>query len=76
MAKSAKKVPKTSSEAKKKGYTKTTVKHAASERKKWVWLKQKGKWQFAKAASATASAPHTVCFYDPKTGQWDDCHVV
>ena len=52
------------------------VEHSDSEKKKWVMLKQKGKWGFEKAASATVSGSHTVCYYDPNTGFYDDCHTV
>jgi hypothetical protein len=76
MASKAQKVPKTAQQAEKNDtYSKVTAKPSAIEKKKWVMLKQKGKWQFAKAASATASGPHTVCYYDPNTGFYDDCHT-
>jgi hypothetical protein len=76
MAKVAKKIPSTAKLAKKKGYAKVTVEHGVKEKKKWVMLKQRGNWAFAKAGSATASGSHTVCYYDPNTGLYDDCHTV
>ena len=69
------KIPKTAKHAKKnKGYTKIAVKHSTKEKQKWAMVKHKGKWEFAKAASAKATSPHTVCYYDPNTGFYDDCH--
>jgi len=69
------KIPKTASQAKTKGYQKKSFKHSIGEKKKWVMLKKKGgPWQFTKVATATASGSHTVCYYDPNTGEWDDCH--
>jgi hypothetical protein len=48
-------------------------KHSDSGKKKWVYLKQKGQWNYARAATATATGFHTVCYYNPKTGLWDLC---
>jgi hypothetical protein len=76
MAKTTRKLPKTAGQAKMKGYTKVTVKHSKAEKKKWALVKHKGNWGFAKAASAAAAGPHTVCYYDPNTGFYDDCHTV
>jgi hypothetical protein len=75
MAKAARKIPSTAKQAK-KGYDKVKVKHSTKEKQKWVMLKHKGKWAFTKAAAATASGSHTVCYYDPNTGFYDDCHTV
>jgi len=77
MAKAAQKIPSTAKQAaKKKNYAKVAVEHSDRERSKWVMLKQKGKWGFEKAASATVTGSHTVCYYDPNTGFYDDCHTV
>ena len=73
----ANKIPKTAKHASKnQKYQKAKAKPSLNEKKKWVMLKQKGKWEFARAATATASGPHIVCYYDPNTGFYDDCHVV
>jgi hypothetical protein len=76
MAKIIRKVPATPQLAKKKGYAKAVVKHTALEKRRWTMVKQSGKWNFVKVASASAAGPHTVCYYDPKTGFYDDCHTV
>ena len=57
-----------------KDYTESKIKPGARERHNWVMLKQQGRWSFARAASATPIGRHTVCYYDPKTGFYDDCH--
>jgi len=44
MAKAAQKIPSTAKQAAKKKYAKVAVEHSDSEKKKWVMLKQKGKW--------------------------------
>lgn len=77
MTNKGQKIPKTAKQARapKSKYKKATVKHSLNEKKKWVMLKQKGKWLFARTASATASGPHTVCYYDPNTGFYSDCHT-
>jgi hypothetical protein len=71
--KSTRKIPKTAKEAARRGYEPAT-KPSTSEKRKWALVKNKGKWAFAKAASATVMGPHTVCYYDPNTGSYDDCH--
>jgi hypothetical protein len=76
MAKAPRKIPSSAKQSLKKGYAKVKVNHSTKEKQKWVMLKHKGKWAFTKAASATASGSHTVCYYDPKTGFYDDCHTV
>jgi hypothetical protein len=70
------KVPKTAKMAKKKGYNKVPVKHSARTKQQFVMLKQKGAWSFAPAASAKAAGRHMVCYYNPATGFYDDCHEV
>ena len=75
MANQPQKIPKTAKHAKGK-YQKAKAKPPLNEKKTWVMLKQKGKWQFARASTATASGPHIVCYYDPNTGFYDDCHIV
>ena len=71
------KIPKTAKHAaKSQKYQKANMKPPLNEKTKWVMLKQKGKWQFARAATATASGRHYVCYYDPNTGFYDDCHYV
>jgi len=72
--KKARKIPPTPKEAKKRGYNKVAVRHGAREKRKWALVKQKGTWAFAKASAAKATGPHTVCYYDPNTGFYDDCH--
>ena len=73
----ANKIPKTAKHASKnQKYQKAKAKPSLNEKKKWVMLKQKGKWQFARAATATAKGHHIVCYYDPNTGFYDDFHVV
>jgi len=75
MANQAPKIPKTAKHAlKSKKYQKVTP--PLNEKKKWVMLRQKGQWHFARAATATASGHHIVCYYDPNTGFYDDCHMV
>ena len=77
MANQTMKIPKTAKHASKsKKYQKAKTKPSLNEKKRWVMLKQKGKWQFARASTATASGPHIVCYYDPNTGFYDDCHIV
>jgi hypothetical protein len=76
MAKTNRKIPTTSQQAKKKGYAKVVVKHSAREKRRWALVKDSGKWNFVKAASASATGAHTVCYYDPNTGFYDDCHTV
>jgi hypothetical protein len=76
MAKAAQKIPPTAKQTLKEGYAKVAVKHSTKEKQKWVMLKHKGKWAFAKAVTAKPSGPHTVCYYDPNTGFYDDCHTV
>ena len=72
----ATKVPKTAKHAiKSEKYKKLAKKHTDNEKRRWLLLKQKGKWRLARAASATASGPHTVCYYDPSTGFYDDCYT-
>ena len=60
-------IPKTANQAKKHGYKKVAkIKHAAlskTEKKKWALIKP-----------GTATKPHTICYYDPNTGEYDDCH--
>jgi hypothetical protein len=70
------KIPKDAKEAKNKDYSKVAMKpHSAKEKKKWVLIKpRKGKSSIVDAASAKATGPHTVCYYDPNTGFYDDCH--
>jgi hypothetical protein len=71
------KIPKNTELAAESKIYKKGKKPTLSERKKWVMLKHKGKWQFAKrAALGNANGPHTVCYYDPDTGFYDDCHTV
>jgi hypothetical protein len=75
MPNQALKIPKTAKHASKsKKYQKVTP--PLNEKKKWVMLRQKGQWHFARAATATASGHHIVCYYDPNTGFYDDCHMV
>lgn len=80
MAKKSRKIPATSKAAEGKDYRKVKVKHAGKERKKWVLLKHGSKKQFefvrAASASVAAAGSHTVCYYDPDTGFYDDCHTV
>jgi hypothetical protein len=63
-AKNVQGIPRTAKEAKDRGYKKAAkVKHAelsAEEKKKWALFKP--------------GARHTVCYYDPNTGEYDDCH--
>lgn len=70
------KIPTTAKLATKAGYKKVSLDHGARTKQQWVMLKQKGKWSFAAAASAKAAGRHTVCYYDPATGFYDDCHTV
>ena len=76
MAKKTRKIPGTSQLAKKKGYTKVVVRHSIAEKRKWALVRRGRNWNFAKAATASAAGPHTVCYYDPNTGFYDDCHTV
>jgi hypothetical protein len=70
------KLPKSPKEAKKLGYQKVAMKPSEAEKKKWRMEKHKGKWAVTPAESAAPNGPHTVCYYDPNTGFWDDCHQV
>lgn len=71
-------IPRTAAAAAKRGYKKVVVRHSSQEKKKWVWVKHKGKqnWEFARAASVIASGPHIVCYWDPNQRAWTDCHQV
>ncbi len=68
------KIPKTAAQAKKSGYNSATP--SKTEMQSWVMVKQAGNWDFQKAVSATANGPHWVCYYDPGTGTYTDCHYV
>jgi hypothetical protein len=72
--KKTREIPKTAKEATKRGYNRVAVKHSTREKQRWALIKHKGKWAFAPATSATVTGPHTVCYYDPDTGFYDDCH--
>ncbi len=75
MAKKASgKIPQSAEKAANSGYSKKAVVHSTREKQKWVMLKHKGKWAFTPAASTAPPGPHTVCYYDPNTGFYDDCH--
>jgi hypothetical protein len=69
-----KKLPKSATEARKRGYSKIVVRHSKAEKRKWAWVKHRGKWAFTPAESAMPQGPHTVCYFDPNTGFYDDCH--
>jgi hypothetical protein len=60
-------IPRTATEAKKRGYKEVAkVKHAdlsSAEKKKWALVKP-----------SAATGPQTICYYDPNTGEYDDCH--
>jgi hypothetical protein len=59
--------PKNAAEAKKRGYKKVPIDHATmghGEKKKWALLKM----------PTSATGTHTVCYYDPGTGTYSDCH--
>lgn len=68
----ARNIPKSAKEAENCGYA--AVKPSMREHQKWAMVKHKGKWAFTLAASAAPAGPHTVCYYDPNTGFYDDCH--
>jgi hypothetical protein len=70
------KIPKTAKQATKAGYKKVSAGHGVGTKQQWVMLKQKGKWSFASAESAKPAGRHTVCYYNPATGLYDDCHTV
>jgi hypothetical protein len=63
-------IPRTAKEAKKAGYKPVAkIKHAdlsGAEKKKWAMVK----------AAAPQGGPHIVCYYDPNTGEYTDCHTV
>jgi hypothetical protein len=68
------KMPKSAAQAKKQRYSVMTVKHSDREKQKWALVKHKRKWAFRPTASALPSGSHIVCYYDPNTGFYDDCH--
>ena len=67
-------IPRSAKAARDQGYTKIAGKHSVVEKKKRVLIKKRGTWSLARAASAAPSGSHTVCYYDPNTGFYDDCH--
>jgi hypothetical protein len=69
-----KKLPKSAKDAEARHYIGIAGKHSAAEKRKWVLVKQKRNWTLARAASSVPTGPHTVCYYDPNTGFYDDCH--
>ncbi|MEA2839914.1 MAG: hypothetical protein QOF41_1244 [Methylobacteriaceae bacterium] len=64
-------IPRTAGAARNRGARKARkVNHSklsASEKKKWVLFKQ---------AAPSTPRSHMICYYNPKTGAWDDCHWV
>jgi hypothetical protein len=64
-------IPRTAAAARRGGARKARrVNHSnlpANEKKKWALVRQ--------APAATAQA-HMVCYFNPRTGLWDDCHWV
>lgn len=61
--KSSLSIPKTSKHAAKQGYTKKPMVHAMlpiAEKKNWALVKP--------------GSPHIICYWDPKTGEYTDCH--
>ena len=68
------KITATAEHARKRGLTKVPATHDHEDRERWVMVKQRGNWSFQKAATTTASAPQTICHYDPNTGTWTDCY--
>ena len=61
-------IPKTATHARKLGYTrinKTPPVSAAAA----TSIATKAKWAMVQPGS-----PHIVCYYDPKTGEYTDCH--
>ncbi len=76
MAKKSKKCPATPSQASKKGYAATKASVGRRGEKKWAMIKQSGKWSFEKVSSTTVTGSHTICYYNPETGNWDDCHTI
>jgi hypothetical protein len=73
-AKGTFKIP-TAAQAKKK-YPQVAAAHTREDRQRWVMVKQRGNWSYEKTGAATASAPQTICHYDPNTGTWTDCYNV
>jgi hypothetical protein len=63
-------------DAEKRDYSKVDAEHTDADKKRWVMIKQRGNWSFQKAAAPAATAPQTICHYDPNTGTWTDCYDV
>lgn len=76
MAKKLKKCPATPRQARKDGYAAKKVSVGRRGEKKWAMIKQKGQWSFEKVSSTTVSGSHIICYYNPETGNWDDCHTI
>ena len=74
--KTLKKIPKTAALAKKAGYVPAPGTPSKAAMQSWVMVKQAGNWGFQKATTARASGSHWVCYYDPGTKTWTDCHYV
>jgi hypothetical protein len=47
--------------------------HDHADRQNWLFVGEKGKWNFVKATAAVPSGRHRVCYYNPNTGLWDRC---
>jgi hypothetical protein len=75
MTNKAQKIPRTSAQAKKRYDKQLTIEHSTTEKKKWVMVKQRGRWRFAEAENTRLRGPHTVCYYDPNTGFYSNCHT-
>lgn len=69
-----KSLPKSPTDAIHRGYKKLTKKHSDAEKRKFVLVKHKRNWSLVRAATAAPTGPHTVCYYDPNTRFYDNCH--
>jgi hypothetical protein len=62
--KSSLSIPETAEHAVNQGYKKTPIVHATlpvAEKKNWALVKP--------------GSPHIICYYDPNTGEYTDCHT-
>jgi hypothetical protein len=64
-------IPQTAKEARTRGYKK----HTEAEKAKHVLLTHNGATTLVRAATAQVpQGPHTVCYYDPGTKAYSNCH--
>jgi hypothetical protein len=68
MAKNSSPIPKTATLAKKLGYKKVTKMPPVSAAEATSDA-TKSKWALVQPGS-----PHIICYYDPDTGEYTDCH--